>query len=484
MSDTPDQFDEHARSLTQRLLKASEHDPTRSLEPRRSSVARTAAVLLATVVVVAGLILVGTGVLHLQLSHGPVTSHTPPPVVTTTPSAAPTVTAAPSPTAAPSGIAAVHMFTPTVGWAQRQSDGAILHTTHGVRTWTVASPPIGGETVIAVAFVDADAARMLAALVPPTGAMPVTRIQAWSTDNGGTTWTKGGSFVDYALQYEPAGTLDFVDRDHGWFSITGLAAAGSSAIFVYRTVDGGAHWTEVDKTFVDPPAGPTKIPSGCDKDPVSFMNAATGWATGQCAGGKPFLYVTSDGGQTWRYQSLGILGSEYGYTTDPPQFAGGVGFLVGYVGLPPAPRATVYVTTNGGVSWKGWLTPDYYPEAADFIDAQDGWLLLNGPENTASAGNLWVTHDAGRTWTNLHATASLDGLSLDFMSTSRGGLTLQPRAGLRRHRDCFRRQTVDTRGRRSLLRSPKGDPADRVGLVSIRCSETSITDRDPDTLDR
>jgi photosystem II stability/assembly factor-like uncharacterized protein len=417
MSDAPDRFDEQVRSLTQRLIKASEQDPTESLESRKSSVARTGAVLLATVAVVAGLILVGTNVLHIQLSNKPVTSHTPPPVATATPSAGPTPTTAPSPTIAPSGIAGLHMFTPTVGWAQRQSDGAILHTTHGVQTWTVTSPRIGSETVIAVAFVDADAARVLTAMTPPTGAMPVTAIQSWSTDDGGATWTKGGSFVDYA-----AGTLDFVDRNHGWFSITGLAATGSSAIFVYRTIDGGAHWTEVDRSFVSPVAGPTKIPSGCDKNPVSFISATTGWATAVCYGGNAFLYVTHDGGITWRYQSLGNRSSEYGYTTDSPQFvSGSVGFMVGYVGLPPAPRAMLFVTTNGGLSWTGWLTPDYYPEASDFIDAQNGWLLLSGPGSAAGTGTLWVTHDAGRTWTNLHATPNVDdGLNLDFLSEQMG----------------------------------------------------------------
>ena len=63
--------------------------------------------------------------------------------------------------------------------------------------------------------VDADAARVLTATVSPVEETPATRIQAWSTDNGGATWTKEGSFVDYATQYEPAGNLDFVDRNHG-----------------------------------------------------------------------------------------------------------------------------------------------------------------------------------------------------------------------------------------------------------------------------
>jgi photosystem II stability/assembly factor-like uncharacterized protein len=313
------------------------------------------------------------------------------------------------------------MVTSTVGWAQRQTDGAILHTTHGVRSWSLATPPIGGEQVIAVAYVDADAARVLTAIIPPSGEGTAAVIHSWATNNGGVTWVERGSFVDIALEYAPAGTLDFVDREHGWFSITGLGAAGSSGIFVYRTVDGGAQWTEVDKTFVAPEPGPTKIPSGCDKNPVSFINGSTGWDTGQCNGGSAFLYVTHDGGFSWRYQSLGDRSSEYGYTTDPPQFVSGtVGFMVGYVGLPPGPRATLFVTTNAGATWSPRSTPDYYPEASDFLDSQNGWLVMDNPASAAAVGYLWVTHNAGRTWTNLHASPGIGGLSIEFVTTQLG----------------------------------------------------------------
>jgi hypothetical protein len=91
------------------------------------------------------------------------------PVPSLPPSARPTTSSTPTvnliPTATP-GIINLHMFTPAVGWAQRQSDGAILHTTNGVLRWGVAAPGIGTEQIIAVAFVDADAARLLAAVVP------------------------------------------------------------------------------------------------------------------------------------------------------------------------------------------------------------------------------------------------------------------------------------------------------------------------------
>ena len=202
---TTDSFDAYARSMTHRLLKAAESDPAKSLDERSTTVPRTVAMLVTTLALVAGLIVVGTSVLHLQLSHGPVNVATPPPVITQAPTPTPTTT--PSPTATPTSVIAnVHMITATLGWAQRQSDGAILHTTHGVMTWAVATPRIGNQDIIAVAFIDAETARALTAVIPPDGESVSTVIHSWATNDGGATWIDEGSFSGIALQYEPDGT--------------------------------------------------------------------------------------------------------------------------------------------------------------------------------------------------------------------------------------------------------------------------------------
>lgn len=424
-----DAFDEQVRSLTRRLLRASEQDPTRPFEAAKTSIPRAVAVVLATAILVAGLIFVGKSVLHIQLSqHSTVT----PPVtatlpVATPPGVTPTPSIAPSPTAAPDdSVTNLHMFTASTGWAQRQSDGAILRTTQGVQRWRLTSPSTVTQTVIAAAFINAEAARILTAAATSVNAedAPVA-LQSWATDNGGVTWSKGGSFSTYAGAGEPPGSLDFVDPDHGWFSVTGLAAAGSSAIYIYRTVDGGQRWSEVEATSFMPTGANGDISIGCDKNPASFINASTGWVTAECNGGEAFLYMTTDGGLTWRTQSLGISRSQasiFGYTTDAPQFvSGSVGFMPGFAGGPPAARATMFVTTNGGATWSARETPDYDPDAFEFINADDGWLLISGSITApTSETNLWVTFNAGRTWTNLHTNANLVGFSLDFVSTQLG----------------------------------------------------------------
>jgi len=401
-------FDDVARSLTRRLTAAAEQSPTRAFEPRPARRARTIAVLLATAAVVAGVIGFGTGVLRIQTSHAP-TGVPPPPLVS--PSVSPSPLAPPTASPTPSlsdAIANLRMFSSQEGWAQRQSDGAILHTTQGVQHWSVASPPLGGQEIFAAAFVDGNAARVLTALPLAIQVNTTATIQSWATDNGGRTWTREGTLTDYA-DPGPPGTLDFVDRDDGWFSVTGLAAAGSSAIFVYHTVDAGLHWQEVDRSYISPVPGPGKLSAGCDKLPVTFLDDSTGWDTGQCNGGPPFFYVTRNGGITWKPQSIGLPWQPYGYLTSQPQFVDPTtGFMVGSGG-PPGTNASLFITTNGGATWVRRSTPITYPDATYFVNAEEGWL--------EDGSNLYVTDDSGRTWTTLHV-PTLGGL--DFLTTTRG----------------------------------------------------------------
>ena len=94
----------------------------------------------------------------------------------------------------------------------------------------------------------------------------------WRTFNGGATWRKIGTIPRLCE------TPDFVDDVHGWCAEIG-AAAGSSWVTLYRTLDGGASWTMVSRTA--PPTGgastPESLPAGCDKT-LSFTSPNLGWA--------------------------------------------------------------------------------------------------------------------------------------------------------------------------------------------------------------
>jgi hypothetical protein len=332
------------------------------------------------------------------------------------------------------------MFSASTGWAQRLDDGAVVRTVRGVQRWVVASPKLpAGQRITAVAYVSANIAEALSAGI----IAGQTTVDSWSTDNGGVTWVTRSRFTVPASLPEDENGLDFVNASDGWWSVGTDAPTGDSAMtgfVLYRTVDGGAHWKEVAWTdFADPGSG--NIPAACYGpapaamfDVASFASATTGWITGQCDGVAPYLAVTHNGGTAWALQSLPTsIPRADGPFTEPPQFLSSLdGALVASAPSTGA-NAALYVTSNGGATWKPRHTPEQVPQALDFINAEDGWLLIADSANAGAAGlpDLWVTRNGGITWTSLLMyavnepagsipSADIGGLGLDFLTTQVG----------------------------------------------------------------
>ena len=202
---------------------------------------------------------------------------TPPPSPAPTPAPVPTPCTAPVPDLA-NVVGNLRMHSPTTGWAQELADGTPLHTTTGADQWTVAAPPLAPrEKVAAAAFLDANTAWVVYASQLCVGDEVTSAVMvSWSTTDGGVTWRQGGSFETAG---SGTGTLDFVDREHGWYSDLEGVAMGSSAMALYRTVDGGNHWSEVARTDAQEPlAGGSagSIPFVDLKEGAVFVTPATG----------------------------------------------------------------------------------------------------------------------------------------------------------------------------------------------------------------
>jgi hypothetical protein len=324
-----------------------------------------------------------------------------------------TVPAAP----AGDGIGNLRMFSTSTGWAQRLDGGAVLHTTRGVQRWTAASPP-SGDRILAVAYVDAETAR---GLTFPSGAGSQTTVQSWGTKDGGATWTSEGSFAVHGFSAAAGGVLDFVDPEHGWYSQL-EAAVGFAGTALFRTVDGGAHWSEVAVSGSGSPAASTAgaIPSGCDVLTATFATAATGWMTGTCLTAAAPLYVTEDGGITWTAQPLTSLpDSPAGGTSFSPVFTSAEsGTLLTENQSLTGVSASLFGTVDGGTSWLLRSTSGGAPVADDFLDADHGWLVI-ASDGAGGGTDLYATADGGKTWTRLGA-FPYTGLSLDFLTTKLG----------------------------------------------------------------
>src|ERR1022692_1757413 len=217
----------------------------------------------------------------------------------------------------PAEVSDLHMFSPTSGWAWGGGSD-ILHTTVGVQQWTIVPPPVGRFNVIEVAWVDAVSARILASSGSKQN-VGTDQLVGWSTDDGGATWTQGQSFTaldETAQSIYSATDLDFVDRTHGWFFDTQDGTEGSP-ILIFRTIDGGIHWSQVETTPARGTAAPGALPVSCDKYGMAFADSTTGWVAGGCVDGGPFFEVSHDGGATWRPQPFDC---GTGRAVNAPQF--------------------------------------------------------------------------------------------------------------------------------------------------------------------
>jgi photosystem II stability/assembly factor-like uncharacterized protein len=363
------------------------------------------------------------------------------------PTATAAASASPSPTASSSAVRtsppsagkalwlqSLQMSTPSTGWALYFAGNPssaplgtptlLARTTDGARTWTDVTPAAAVgllSTTNASQVLDAVNAEVayIAVTASSSGSqLGTTRV--FATSDGGQTWTESAplSGNGYASQ------LSFTDSRHGWLLWNEGAAMGRNPVRVYRTTDGGAHWS---LTAQSPPMNSDSsagIPVGCDKTGLTFASAAVGWISSDCAAGlSGELLVSRDGGVTWERQQLPVPASLCGDTDcvlTGPEFTDGTGFVTvaAYSGV-----TTLLVTRDLGQTWLSVPLPAGYAHAKypypqlKFFDPEHGVLVTAGPQGTI--GNVfYTTSDGGQTWAavsqGVHFTQN--GAAVDFVS--------------------------------------------------------------------
>jgi photosystem II stability/assembly factor-like uncharacterized protein len=137
-----------------------------------------------------------------------------------------------------------------------------------------------------------------------------------ATTDGGVHWDSMGTVPS------PDCSLEMLTATVGWCT-TDVGAMGSEPVMIYRTADGGRHWTLASRSAGGPgswgPASPGALPTGCDKN-VGFITSTVGWASFVCAVGLSPIYGSTDGGRIWAARQVGALPAAYSL---PP--SGGVG---------------------------------------------------------------------------------------------------------------------------------------------------------------
>jgi photosystem II stability/assembly factor-like uncharacterized protein len=179
-----------------------------------------------------------------------------------------------------------------------------------------------------------------------------------------------------------------------WVMFYGGAGMSHGAYLVYRTVDGGRTWAPMLVSGWGAPEELNKLglPSiDAYPGPFDALDANTAFFLGFCGPcesiGTSSITRTADGGKTWQHDNIAFV-----------RQVSDLSFVDAKHGWITA-GSRILATADGGKTWR-----QQYPaggpgpaQAVSMVDAQTGYGL-GAP---GDAGALLVTHDGGRTWSQI-----------------------------------------------------------------------------------
>jgi photosystem II stability/assembly factor-like uncharacterized protein len=307
-------------------------------------------------------------------------------------------------------LISLHMIDLTTGWAL--SEHAVLRTTDGGLQWKNVTPP---RTVLTRESMAAFLTTSLAWVATPQANGTTT--QVLRTIDGGQTWQQSTVQATFLRQ------ITFIDSQHGWIlSGWGTTGGPAEAVSVFRTSDGGKTWSNVANALpasTDTPP-PGHLPFGGQKSGIHFLNVSTGWITGTAVvSDLVWLYMSQDGGSTWNQQSLSLpsgVPSAQLSLLSPTFFSATDGILPIIFSDLITGRGIatdIYVTHDGGTTWKSTVPLPATFGTLDFVDMQHGWAT-NGMV-------LYTTSDGGQHWTKLSPGTNFKQITyLSFVSSATG----------------------------------------------------------------
>ena len=304
----------------------------------------------------------------------------------------------------------IHFFNELDGWGITET--YIVRTNDGGITWYDVTPPDLEEvgSTVETFILDKDHAWVQK---PDFNNFPNNGL-LYHTADGGLTWSISSTPFS-------GGDLSFIDLNNGWMLADLGVGAGSNAVAVFQTIDGGATWTQTYTNDPNNPEAADSLPLGGLKSDLVPINMQTAWVGGVIySPGTFYLYRTDDGGTSWAPVGLqlpeGGENFELGIDRDQMQFVSAdAGFLVLRMSG-DSTQTAVYVTNDGGVTWT--LTPTLIPQAgkSDFLSAQEA-AIYNGEQ-------FYVTRDAARTWTTVSPDIVFGDsfVTMDFVDPNSGWL--------------------------------------------------------------
>ena len=302
----------------------------------------------------------------------------------------------------------IQFFNELEGWAVAETQ--VARTNDGGLTWYDVTPPdmAATEYSLEIFFLNKDHAWVQK---PDFENFPNSGFLTRTSD-GGLTWrTSTTPFSD--------GEIRFLDEDNGWMLADLGVGAGSNAVAVYQTTNGGSQW---ELKYINDPNHPDakdSLPLGGLKNGIIPLNMQTAWVGGiTYSPGTLYLYRSDDAGSNWSQVALelppGAENSELSIDADQMRFlTANDGFLaVNMAG--DSTETAIYVTHDAGDTWA--LTPTLIPNGStsDFLTVDEA-VVYNGEQ-------FYVTRDTARTWSIIppDITFGESFFGMDFANISSG----------------------------------------------------------------
>ncbi|HYZ78749.1 MAG TPA: hypothetical protein VE596_15395 [Gaiellaceae bacterium] len=312
--------------------------------------------------------------------------------------------------AAPSRVVLVRLVSPSLGFVATSTGSRTRLLVGDGRSWRDVTPPHVRFQPEDLVFLDRRHGWFV------TNDCVAGRAIVDRTVDGGRTWTSARVRPTNCAAGS-ALALSFADRVHGWLVRTFENAPGAE---LARTVDGGRTWSRAREL---PLLGR-----------VAFQTPRDGWLGRSDVRAVSNLFVTTDGGLTWRPRTLPRPAGwrDAQALPDVPTFFGAHGVLPVSLFTPRRSGVAFYVTSDGGRSWRAQIVvsvgfrtllrlnpfPRYVPTA---VASPSGWWVVS----RIATPRVLVTSDAGRHWR-----ASRPGLAgarfarIDAVGTTSAWLTL------------------------------------------------------------
>ncbi len=349
----------------------------------------------------------------------------------------------------------IDMLSPKYGWALGSDYETVYHTSNGV-TWTASSETLHVPHSSYGSILYATSSKEAWYAFTVNG----STIGLWRTVDGAKHWTHQTipfTYIPGLQGSDPLGgpvSVSFANREDGWLMAAPEHGMSTEPGVLYRTEDGGTTWRVVSSTYSN--SGNPSLPFN---GVVSFTGLQNGWLVGSQTSTSPnLLYRTTDGGSHWSVVSFPIVKGMPGDKASviaPPAFSGDRGAmavqfqgssviyqstndgqtwqfsygqsathghtdqLVDIVAAAPRVLAFTYDAESSDISyvqgndwtastwtWAGRLPKRLLQNGAqvselDFVNSSDGWVIITYPMSPTSPTVVLRTTDSGRAWSRI-----------------------------------------------------------------------------------